>query len=102
MSLKAKIEAVIYASEEPVTLLAVVGLAGTGSPRRNWMRWPLARQTLHIVASQDTAEETPDGLAELPAAAEPGGSPQRLRQRLNSSPKEQQAPNPPKLQETLG
>ena len=66
MSLKAKIEAVIYASEEPVTLLALVGLLGQEA-QAELDALAARQQTLHIAAEA----ETPDALAELPAAAEP-------------------------------
>jgi segregation and condensation protein B len=70
MSLKAKIEAVIYASEEPVTLAQLVGLLGEeGQAELDAQR---SQQT--SLALDDAAEPEPDDLDELNGeflAAEP-------------------------------
>jgi segregation and condensation protein B len=56
MSLKAKIEAVIYASEEPVTLAQLVGLLGEEA-QAELDRAVEAQQTLTLEASDDAAPE---------------------------------------------
>ncbi len=66
MSLKAKIEAVIYASEEPVTLAQLVGLLGLEA-QQELDRLTARQQRLHLAGSEDSANE----LADDPPAAEP-------------------------------
>jgi segregation and condensation protein B len=70
MSLKAKIEAVIYASEEPVTLLQLVGLLGQEA--QSELDAIAARQTtLQIVADPQPGGEEPgteEAAVETPAA----------------------------------
>jgi segregation and condensation protein B len=70
MSLKAKIEAVIYASEEPVTLLQLVGLLGQEA--QSELDVIAARQTtLQIVADPQPGGEEPateEAAVETPAA----------------------------------
>ncbi len=72
MSLKAKIEAVIYACEEPVTLAQLVGLLGMEAEQE--LTAIAARQhTLHLLDSPDAGRESaaePDAPAEEPPAAE--------------------------------
>ena len=58
MSLKAKIEAVIYASEEPVTLSQLVGLLGEEA-QAELDRAAAAQQTLLIEAELEAAETEP-------------------------------------------
>jgi segregation and condensation protein B len=58
MSLKAKIEAVIYASEEPVTLTQLVGLLGEEA-QAELDRAAAAQQTLLIEAELEAAEAEP-------------------------------------------
>ncbi len=72
MSLKAKIEAVIYASEEPVTLVQLVGLLGLEA--QSELDAIADRQTtLHIAPGQSPEEpvETPAEEPAQPEAAEP-------------------------------
>ena len=57
MSLKAKIEAVIYASEEPVTLAQLVGLLGEEA-QAELDRTAAAQQTLLIEAELEAAADT--------------------------------------------
>ncbi len=60
MSLKAKIEAVIYASEEPVTLAQLVGLLGMEAQRE--LDQMAARQrTLHLADRDEAGADAPDG-----------------------------------------
>ncbi len=67
MSLKAKIEAVIYASEEPVTLAQLVGLLGEEA-QADLDRAAEAQQTLALDEAEVEAEEA-QLLAEEPALA---------------------------------
>ncbi len=71
MSLKAKIEAVIYASEEPVTLAQLVGLLGVEAQAE--LDRAVAQQTLALEESEReaAAETDPALLAELEAGGEP-------------------------------
>ena len=71
MSLKAKIEAVIYASEEPVTLAQLVGLLGEEAQAE--LDRAVAQQTLALEETEReaTAETDPALLAELEASGEP-------------------------------
>ncbi len=70
MSLKAKIEAVIYASEEPVTLLQLVGLLGLEA--QGELDAIAARQaTLHIAESRPENEAEPEPELPLEDAAAP-------------------------------
>ena len=74
MSLKAKIEAVIYASEEPVTLLQLAGLLAQEAQQELDEQVPV-QSTLHLaeqgeadpaqgeIASSETVEEDPRGEA---------------------------------------
>ncbi len=66
MSLKAKIEAVIYASEEPVTLAQLVGLLGQEA-QQELDRIADRQQTLHLAGEEEQADA---GEPEEPAAAE--------------------------------
>jgi segregation and condensation protein B len=69
MSLKAKIEAVIYASEEPVTLAQLVGLLGVEAQAE--LDRTVAQQTLALEETEREAADTdPALLAELEAAGE--------------------------------
>lgn len=61
MSLKAKIEAVIYASEEPVTLAQLVGLLGQEA-QQELDRLAARQHQLHL-AGPDDAPATPEELA---------------------------------------
>jgi segregation and condensation protein B len=71
MSLKAKIEAVIYASEEPVTLVQLVGLLGLEAQAE--LDALAARQnTLQLVGDQDLG----DPIANAPAAGDQAGAPE--------------------------
>jgi segregation and condensation protein B len=73
MSLKAKIEAVIYASEEPVTLAQLVGLLGQEA-QAELDRAAAAQQTLALVeepASESSAEPEADSATEVEPGAEP-------------------------------
>src|SRR5271154_3559046 len=70
MSLKAKIEAVIYASEEPVTLAQLTGLLGQEA-QQELDRIAARQHQLHLAGPDDvptTAEET--ATEELIAAVE--------------------------------
>jgi len=58
MSLKAKIEAVIYASEEPVTLAQLVGLLGQEA-QQELDRLAARQQHLHLAGSEDAPESEP-------------------------------------------
>jgi segregation and condensation protein B len=77
MSLKAKIEAVIYASEEPVTLAQLVGLLGHEA-QAELDQVASAQHTLSLNESEVDLEEAaetdptlnPDDAAEAPAEAE--------------------------------
>ncbi len=62
MSLKAKIEAVIYASEEPVTLAQLVGLLGHEA-QSQLDHLAARQQSLHL-ADHERAEEPEDLAAE--------------------------------------
>ena len=74
MSLKAKIEAVIYASEEPVTLAQLVGLLGDEA-QAELDRSVSAQQTLSLneleAAEADPTLEPDDEPATVEAATEP-------------------------------
>jgi segregation and condensation protein B len=72
MSLKAKIEAVIYASEEPVTLAQLVGLLGDEA-QAELDRAVSAQQTLSLNEAEgaDPALEADDDAAAGEAATEP-------------------------------
>jgi segregation and condensation protein B len=73
MSLKAKIEAVIYASEEPVTLAQLVGLLGQEA-QQELDRLAARQQTLHLAGAEDApafADEEPVGPAEEPLQQSP-------------------------------
>jgi segregation and condensation protein B len=59
MSLKAKIEAVIYASEEPVTLLQLAGLLGQEA--QGELDALAARQTTLQIVERDEADQPPSG-----------------------------------------
>src|ERR1700684_4012344 len=63
MSLKAKIEAVIYASEEPVTLSQLVGLLGEEA-QAELDRAAAAQATLALNDAEAAAEAEPDAVAE--------------------------------------
>jgi segregation and condensation protein B len=69
MSLKAKIEAVIYASEEPVTLAQLVGLLGDEA-QAELDRAVSAQQSFSL----DETEAAPETAAEAGPAPEPEGS----------------------------
>jgi segregation and condensation protein B len=69
MSLKAKIEAVIYASEEPVTLAQLVGLLGQEA-HAELDRAAAAQQTLALV--DEPASENPEPEADLEPEVEAG------------------------------
>ena len=71
MSLKAKIEAVIYASEEPVTLAQLVGLLGLEA-QQELNRLTARQQRLHLAVSEDSAND----LAEDLQAGAPGPEPE--------------------------
>src|ERR1700679_2504602 len=73
MSLKAKIEAVIYASEEPVTLAQLVGLLGEEA-QAELDRAAAAQQTLALDEAADGDSE-PTPIAGSEAAGEPAGEP---------------------------
>ena len=66
MSLKAKIEAVIYASEEPVTLAQLVSLLGQEA-QGELDRLSARQGTLHLAGSED-AETAPEEPGEKEAA----------------------------------
>ena len=67
MSLKAKIEAVIYACEEPVTLAQLVGLLGLEAEQE--LAQLAARQrTLHLLESPNAVETEPDAATSEPEA----------------------------------
>ncbi len=76
MSLKAKIEAVIYASEEPVTLAQLVGLLGHEA-QAELDQLASAQHTLSLNETEVDLEEAaetdptlnPDSAAEAPAEA---------------------------------
>jgi segregation and condensation protein B len=61
MSLKAKIEAVIYASEEPVTLAQLVGLLGQEA-QQELDRLTARQQRLHLAISEDSANDLVEDL----------------------------------------
>ncbi len=65
MSLKAKVEAVIYASEEPVTLAQLMGLLGHEA-QHELDRLAARQQTLHLAVNEEA-----DNSAEDVAASEP-------------------------------
>lgn len=69
MSLKAKIEAVIYASEEPVTLAQLAGLLGEEAQAE---LEALAAQQQSLALAQDAGTE-PEGAEPDPDATGPGG-----------------------------
>lgn len=74
MSLKAKIEAVIYASEEPVTLAQLVGLLGQEA-QAELDRAAEAQQTLALVDAAEVADAEPsseEGAVDHPADVESG------------------------------
>ncbi len=70
MSLKAKIEAVIYASEEPVTLAQLVGLLGLEA-QQELDRLTARQQRLHLAGSEETANDLAEDLQAAEPAAEP-------------------------------
>jgi segregation and condensation protein B len=71
MSLKAKIEAVIYASEEPVTLAQLTGLLGMEA-QSELDRIAARQATLHLAEDGALAAETPvEAVAEAETTAEP-------------------------------
>jgi segregation and condensation protein B len=79
MSLKAKIEAVIYASEEPVTLAQLTGLLGHEA-QAELDRLDAAQHSLDLEAAQDEAPANEDDLnsevlAESEPSTEPGSEP---------------------------
>ena len=59
MSLKAKIEAVIYASEEPVTLAQLVGLLGQEA-QQELDRLSARQQHLHLAGAEDAPGPEPE------------------------------------------
>ena len=64
MSLKAKIEAVIYASEEPVTLAQLVGLLGhEAQPELDQIA--ARQQRLHLAGSEEEDVEGAEGDAQM-------------------------------------
>jgi segregation and condensation protein B len=65
MSLKAKIEAVIYASEEPVTLAQLVGLLGQEA-QQELDRLTARQQRLHLAGAEDSANDLAEDLGALP------------------------------------
>src|SRR6202048_4620480 len=66
MSLKAKIEAVIYASEEPVTLAQLTGLLGHEA-QAELDHLDAAQRTLALEATRETTEEAaPSDSADAP------------------------------------
>src|ERR1035441_10758269 len=67
MSLKAKIEAVIYASEEPVTLAQLVGLLGEEA-QAELDRETAAQQTLSLNEAEAAVEADPALLEDFDAA----------------------------------
>jgi segregation and condensation protein B len=69
MSLKAKIEAVIYASEEPVTLAQLVGLLGQEA-QQELDRLAARQQRLHLAGSEDVLVSG-DGGESVPQRFEP-------------------------------
>jgi segregation and condensation protein B len=69
LSLKAKIEAVIYASEEPVTLAQLVGLLGQEG-QAELDRLDDRQQTLGLVGGGEGGSETESGVAAGEDAAE--------------------------------
>ena len=78
MSLKAKIEAVIYASEEPVTLAQLVGLLGQEAQVGAGPAGGARQQRLHLAGDEGgepeaTAQEPEAQLAEETLIAEPAG-----------------------------
>lgn len=70
MSLKAKIEAVIYASEEPVTLAQLVGLLGEEG-QAELDRAQEAQQSLALDESEADVEEADENGSALEPSAEP-------------------------------
>ena len=58
MSLKTKIEAVIYASEEPVTLAQLVGLLGHEA-RQNWTSKPPPNTPSRSMRARWTSKKPP-------------------------------------------
>jgi segregation and condensation protein B len=71
MSLKAKIEAVIYASEEPVTLAQLTGLLGQEA-QAELDRLESAQQSLALDGEPDAEFEAEPAAAEIAASAEAG------------------------------
>ncbi len=74
MSLKAKIEAVIYASEEPVTLAQLAGLLGHEA-QSELDRIAAKQGSLHLAESGDAEAEVSAETAEPDEAAEPVADP---------------------------
>jgi segregation and condensation protein B len=70
MSLKAKIEAVIYASEEPVTLAQLVGLLGLEA-QQELDRLSARQQRLHLAGGEDMPEAEPVPADPIPGPDEP-------------------------------
>jgi segregation and condensation protein B len=70
MSLKAKIEAVIYASEEPVTLAQLVGLLGQEA-QQELDRLAARQQHLHLAGTEDATPAPQAESLELTAIGSP-------------------------------
>jgi segregation and condensation protein B len=89
MSLKAKIEAVIYASEEPVTLVQLVGLLGHEAQAE--LDALAARQTtLHIAGDEpdDLSPDTPPLVAEDSPIAEAVEAPETAAEKRQARERE--------------
>ena len=93
MSLKAKIEAVIYASEEPVTLAQLVGLLGEEGQAE--LDAQHSQQTLlDLDESPEPESDDPDALNAELLTTEPEPSPPNLRQKSRQrTPKQPLSPN---------
>jgi segregation and condensation protein B len=100
MSLKAKIEAVIYASEEPVTLAQLTGLLGLEA-QAELDRLDSAQQSLALegeTVSATGSESDLEGLGDPPAAnmepaaAGPGRAPSQEPEPTDASPSQEPEP----------
>ena len=85
MSLKAKIEAVIYASEEPVTLAQLVGLLG-GEVQAELDRQAETQQALSLVDVVEPGFEDAAPAEPAVANAEPDNAPQAPSPEIEAEP----------------
>ena len=99
MSLKAKIEAVIYASEEPVTLVQLAGLLGQEA--QSELDALAARQTTLHIAGEELDQAQAEAAVDEPPAADDSTSPKPLETPENAAEKRIARDRERKLREYL-